>query len=339
MPFLENAIARHREFACIDGSSVIYEEATSVTECDFAVLPYAWNSYLNHHLTKSVIEYASKLRKHNKYLIVWGTGDLETIVPIQNALYFQNGLHRLFKRVAEYAFELPAFWPDYLQIYFDGQMQIRNKKKQASVGFCGQGSSKSYKIVFFTLRSLYQRIQRFWGRFPYVPPQLIPSTVLRNRVLRTLASSTEVDTAFIIRDRYRAGVRAKADRDNYYHQTKVEFVNNIIDTDYTLCIRGGGNFSVRFYETLSCGRIPIFVDTDSRLPFDFLLPWKKYCLWINMAEIRAIGSLIEEYHSSLNNTDFRNMQNQCREVWVNWLEKDAFLEHFCEHLIYIKNQL
>ena len=71
-------------------------------------------------------------------------------------------------------------------------------------------------------------------------------------------------TNYILRSKYRAGVSREKDP---FHPSRLEFVNNILGSDYTVCMRGGGNFSVRFYETLSLGRIPVFIDTDCLLPW------------------------------------------------------------------------
>ena len=52
-----------------------------------------------------------------------------------------------------------------------------------------------------------------------------------------------------------------------------EFTDNIINSHFTICNRGRGNFSMRFYQTLSAGRIPILVDTDMVFPFVDEIDW------------------------------------------------------------------
>lgn len=59
-------------------------------------------------------------------------------------------------------------------------------------------------------------------------------------------------------------------------------------SDYVLCARGG-DFSYRLYETLSYGRIPVFVDTDCVLPYDSEIKWKDYCVWVDEKEVNRIG--------------------------------------------------
>ena len=333
--FIGQAIKESRDYTCIDGTRVSFEESDTIAESMFCVLPHTWNQYVDHGLLGPVIDFVQEAKLNDKYVVVWGVGDLEIVIPFTNIIYFQNGIHRSVKRKPAFSFELPAFWPDYLKIYFDGVMQLRDKHDRPVVGFCGQAASKGYKIAYFAAKNLSHVLIHSIKGSAQIPQPIVPPVVLRNRILKNLSDSNLVETNFIIRDRYRAGVRAKVDRDDYFHQTKVEFVNNIIDTDYTVCVRGGGNFSVRLYETLSCGRIPIFVDTDSRLPYDFVLNWKNYCIWVDYSEISHIAEKVSDFHTRLSNDDFVELQNKCRTLWAEWLFRDAFLSRFCEHLVYV----
>ena len=116
------------------------------------------------------------------------------------------------------------------------------------------------------------------------PQPLYPTALLRARALRILRQSPLVQTRFVVRSRYRAGATSAQTRE----QTAREFYANITDTDYTLCARGGGNFSKRLYETLAMGRIPVLVDTDCLLPLEPILPWDEFIVRAkpdNLAEL------------------------------------------------------
>ena len=54
---------------------------------------------------------------------------------------------------------------------------------------------------------------------------------------------------------------------------KKDFWHNLRENQFALAPRGAGNFSMRFYQALSVGRIPVLVDTNVALPFDDLIPW------------------------------------------------------------------
>jgi len=72
-------------------------------------------------------------------------------------------------------------------------------------------------------------------------------------------------------------------------QMRLEFLQNMIGSDYVFCCRGAGNFSYRLYEALCCGRIPVFIDTDCVLPYDFMIDWKKYFVWVDQSELPLIA--------------------------------------------------
>ena len=95
------------------------------------------------------------------------------------------------------------------------------------------------------------------------------------------------------------------------------------DSDYIICVRGGGNFSARFYETLAMGRIPIFINTDCILPFDNLIDWKRYCVWVEKKELRNIGEKITTFHQSLSNEEFQKLQAECRIIWEQYLSREG----------------
>ncbi|NEP12115.1 MAG: exostosin family protein [Symploca sp. SIO2C1] len=106
----------------------------------------------------------------------------------------------------------------------------------------------------------------------------------------------------------------------------------MIQSDYILCCRGSGNYSYRLYETLCMGRIPIFINTDCTLPYDFLIDWKEYCVWIEESEIDQASSKLIDFHNSLSEKDFINLQYKCREIWLKWLSPEGFFSNFYHHL-------
>lgn len=308
----------------------------SISDADYCVIPYYWTVYQAASLTNHIIDLAAK--HPDKHLIVWSAGDLESIIPIKNVLQFQNGLHRSVNRLPKYSFELPAFWPDYLAIYCGGRQKPRAKQIKPSIGFCGQASSRLHKMAYFALRNVAHSVAYRFGRTKTIPPPVKPPMLLRGQVLRTLSASDQVECNFIIRDRYRAGVRSSSERKDPFHPAKVEFVNNILGNDYTVCVRGGGNFSVRLYEVLSLGRIPIFIDTDSRLPYDFLLDWKEYGVWVDQKDVQRLPQIVRDFHDNLSDDAFIELQVKCRQLWHEWLSRAGFLQHFIEHLLYVARQ-
>src|SRR5690606_19049993 len=97
--------------------------------------------------------------------------------------------------------------------------------------------------------------------------------------------------------------------------------------DYVLCVRGAGNFSVRFYETLLMGRIPIFVNTDCLLPFEDKINWKKHVVWIEWKERSNIANIVADFHSKLTDKQFEDLQKSNRKLWKEELSVKAMLQN------------
>ena len=151
--------------------------------------------------------------------------------------------------------------------------------------------------------------------------------------MHRMSSSKYLETDFILRDKFAGGYYLPDGTVDYELKKKVrtEYANNILDNDYTLCVSGSGNFSYRLYETLSCGRIPLFVDTDSPLPYDFIIDWKKYCVWIDQTEVNRIDEIVRKFHEQISPDAFIEMQRACRRLWLDYLSPEGFYANFYRH--------
>ena len=105
----------------------------------------------------------------------------------------------------------------------------------------------------------------------------------------------------------------------------------MVGSDYVLCIRGAGNFSYRLYETLSCGRIPVFVDTDCVLPYERWIDWPSLGVWLPEKDLPRIAERVAAFHELLSPTEFRERQRACRRLWEEWLSPVGFFANFYRH--------
>ena len=141
-------------------------------------------------------------------------------------------------------------------------------------------------------------------------------TQLRHNIIHKIIN-LNIPTNFIYRQGFWApevGSKIKA-RKQYY--------TNLSNNRYTLCIRGEGNFSFRFYEALSFGRIPILIDTDNDLPFNNIIDWSKHIIRIQESEIPLLPRLLEE--------DNRCMMSN-REMWREYLSVNGYTKNFIKDL-------
>jgi hypothetical protein len=130
-----------------------------------------------------------------------------------------------------------------------------------------------------------------------------------------------VKTEFLTRVRYHAG-NEKDTGDN--SPQKLDFVRNVLNTDYTVCMRGGGNFSIRLYETLALGRIPVFIDTDCLLPFADKIPYREIFPWVDVKDLPRAADIVADFHQALSDQDFQDLQKICRHLWVEHFTPNGF---------------
>jgi len=293
-------------------SGVKYFSLTScLQESDVVVLPYEWKSEKQWKSKyKIYVEDANRIaeeaRRYGKRLIIFFNNDSEEVVPVKNSIIFRTSFTRSKRRKNEFA--IPGWSVDFLSRYRGGDLSIRKKSEVPTVGYCGYVDyvQKNIKnIVLYKIRTIRWYSQNI-------------GVSIRGTAVRTLLQDGRINTNFIYREKF-GGLMGNEARD--------EYVNNIFDSDYLLVARGAGNFSYRFYEILSCGRIPIFIDTDCVLPFDHIIDWKKYCVWIDSKDLMMIGDKVLKFHDNISGKDYEELQCSVRTLYERWICPVGFYDN------------
>ena len=74
-----------------------------------------------------------------------------------------------------------------------------------------------------------------------------------------------------------------------------DFKNNILQSHFTVSNRGAGNCSMRLYQVLSLGRIPILLDSYMVFPLEDEINWDQYLIRAKTEkELVAKYKLIED---------------------------------------------
>ncbi|CAD5978408.1 exostosin domain-containing protein [Planktothrix agardhii] len=308
-------------------------EMTPLEDADFAVMPDDWRTVVgqvwyekcNTKAYSLYKEFAAKAEQAKKPLIVFFGGDRsdEAVkLPNKNMIIFRHSNYR--SRAKTNNFSWPEFVEDLVEHYLDNNIVIRQKQPKPTVGFCGLIKPANFKnIIKKYIYYAYMITQK--GRWGYPP---IQGHFLRDKIIKNFKKSSLVKTNFVIRENMVFLGKQNLDQ---MQKLRIEFVNNMIDSDYVLCCRGAGNYSNRIFETLCCGRIPILVDTDCVLPYDFAVDWKKYCVWIKENEIPQIAEKVAEFHNNISTQEFIILQQECRKFWKEWLSTEGFYSKFHLH--------
>ena len=133
---------------------------------------------------------------------------------------------------------------------------------------------------------------------------------------------------FIERKKYRAGVKTSDER----AKTTQEFYENIYNAVYTVCVRGGGNFSVRLYETLAMGRIPILINTDGFMPLANIIHWKNHVVWVEENELNTLPEKMLEFHKKYSFEEKVVLMKQNRLLWETKLCFDGYFKTLFENI-------
>ena len=306
-------------------------DIVSLEEADFAVMPdnwktvtgEVWSAQVNKQAEELYVQFAKLADQAKKPLIVFfGGARSDEDVPFKNAFIFRQSYYR--SRQLKNNFVYPIFCEDLVKYYLGNDLKIRQKQAKPKVGFCGLIKRDTWKVKLKkNLYSLYRTIQ---GNPVIVPPA--QGHVLRAQAIDTLSKSLLIEKNFVIRD---SMVFLGKDDFEQMYKSRIDFVENIVSSDYVFCCRGAGNSSIRLFETLCCGRIPILVNTDCVLPYDFTIDWKKYCVWVEEKELHLIAEKVAEFHEKLSPQEFIDLQYECRKLWQEWLSSEGFFSKFYLH--------
>jgi len=306
-------------------------EVTSLEDADLAILPVSWQHVVRDSEARGLAEeFVSNVKRAGKKVVVFFWSDSTEEVPLDNAIVFRTSLYRSPKKYNEFA--MPAWSEDFVERYLGNCVSLRPKRLKPVVGFCGYpGRQKKQSIS----RKIKQRIKGAVKGIPFSNT----GPIVRARSLQHLSESPLVETNFVIRDRFMGGASLPDGTPNFpaMQELRQEYVHDMMNSDYILCARGGGNFSYRLYETLCCGRIPVFIDTNCVLPYESEINWHDYCVWIDEKQIDSIGKRVADFHNRLTVEAFTELQQKCRMLWEDWLSPEGFFGNFYRNFSEISN--
>lgn len=321
-PFLgqdgwENKEVNFREWH-MEGA--MFEFINDITLAEFVLLPFSINYYFERHLHAYLNAISQRCVELGIKAYGFISGDFGIhLQEFENIIYLRaSGFRSQLSAVNQ---GLPVFLSDhYSRIMETKEVTPREKNKMPKVGFCGHASLSLDKRVMEDLKVIRENALRIANNDWILEP-IFPSAFHRARKLKSLERNKNIETNFIYRSQYRAGAHSEEEK----KRTTLEYYHNIIDSDYVFCLRGGGNFSVRLYETLMCGRIPLFINTDCILPQADTINWKKHMIWIEWADRSKIAEILLDFHHDIHNDDLKTMQIANRDLWLNQLSVNGCL--------------
>lgn len=221
-------------------------ESSSIEESDYVIITSIDNKILEEK--NKLQDFFYRVKENNKKIIFLGQGDIENgYIPESLGYNFKNNLIKSKKFKNEFA--LTSLSTE----------RVPNKPFNAHEGDC--------TIGFVGADNRFDR--------QYYLEELKKSSI---------------PTQFIIKNGPQWGTSSFEDCRNIsklkeiQSKAEVEYYNNIKDNLFTLCVRGWGNYSYRFCQTICMGRIPVLVDTDCCLPYEEIFDYDKHIVRVKPTE-------------------------------------------------------
>jgi hypothetical protein len=128
---------------------------------------------------------------------------------------------------------------------------------------------------------------------------------LRSVAINELNKNQKINKNFIVRGSFWGG-------NVWGNEVRKDYIENLLNSDFVLCVRGSGNFSYRLYESICMGKIPVIINTDIDIPFNEFENYNEF-LNININEINSISDIILNYWNNIN--DYNELQLKLISYW------------------------
>lgn len=297
-----------------------YTIVESLNASDIAVLPLDIGHLYTKKQQKFVRHFINEAKKKNKIIWVYSANDLGMTLDFDYDLLYVFRLGGKNSKMNSNNLVLPSFISDPYFSKFNAEFKPVSKTEKPTIGFVGHATAGLKKVMSEFYIYVKYNLERIFKLVYSDYFSLYLAGIKRFHLLKKLSTSDKLTTNFILREKYRAGAKQEQDKD----KTAQEYFQNIYDNGYTFCFRGGGNFSVRFYETLAMGRIPILINTDCRLPLSNLIQWENHCLIIDFDEKSELVESIVNFHKNISENKFIEMQENNRFLWLDLLRRPSY---------------
>jgi hypothetical protein len=281
------------------------------TEADFILVPHDYQYW---EFDRAYRRYLNELHKQTgKKLLVVLYGDKDRQVDLPGSLALRTSAYRY--KICTNDVVIPPFVEDLGQ-----ETSLRHKADRPSVGFVGWAMLRGpVKRWIYLLKLLGIEVMVL-----FTTPRARAKKqgiYFRQEALDVLRKSAQVDLCEIVRSAY------SANRESITLDPAIarrEYIDTMRNTDFTLAPKGDGNYSLRFYEALSMGRIPILLDTECVLPLEGEIEYDSFIIRVPYEQIDTLPERLGEIYRSLSDKEFLGMQAKALEVFRTKLQADRF---------------
>lgn len=291
------------------------------SKADFILIPYEY--YFIRHDKAYIQSFVGLAQKYKKTLVIFDPSDFDYEINYPNSIVLRYSQYKYKKK--DYEIIIPPFAEDLLG---DQPIKILQKKELPIVGFVGWAGLKNVtQFIKFYIKTFWVDIKSIFDSHLRATKKGI---YFRRKAIKYLKMSSLVKTSFIVRKSF-SGHSNDIEIDPTIARS--DYIKNIEESDFILAPKGDGNYSIRFYEILSMGRIPILIDTETLLPLEDVMDYDKFIVRVDYKDISKLPEITSRIYSNLDNDSFAKMQIEARRAFVDHLRMDVFLTRLFEDII------
>jgi hypothetical protein len=297
------------------------EIVNEISESDLVLVPVFF-SQINSEIKKYLDYWVDISEKNNKKIIISFFGDMVSDIHYSKGVILKNSVWKSDLRGNEIV--VPAFSEDLLI-----ESIFNNKRKKPVIGFCGQTELLFKNYIKNKIKNLLFNILFFitqQKKFLYKKR----GVSLRKKLIEILKKDKSVTANFIERNFFSGSSKTAVGDIN---KLKKDFYENIIESDFVLSPKGDGNYSNRFFETLSCGRVPIVVDTDIYLSGFNKGELDKFVVMVPYNQKHKVSDFIKDFYSKHDNKSWVRLQEEIIEKYKKDIRYDSFMNKLLRDLL------
>lgn len=323
-PYEEMSTLAKQMFDAYSFNTQYYSITDDLQTADMVLAPYP-HVWLTRHDTALLDECIRTARDAKRPLLIDGLGDVEVPVAFENAYVLRYGGYRFLPERGR--IQVPPIADDLLTRHRGGILSIRKKEEgRPTVCFAGWAKLSPSQHLRTVIKELPVRLR---GIIDSRYRSCVKGVLWRRRAIDIVRGSSLV--TFNLRERSSfSGSPKTAGGD--VRKLQEEMVNDIVNSDYALDVRGDANASTRLFEILSLGRIPVIVDTERNFPFSDKVDYSSFALIVDFRDIKKLPERIAEFHKNISPERFEQMQKSARDAYVNYFRIDALMRPIVDEL-------
>lgn len=248
--------------------------------------------------------------EYKKKILIFDWSDYDRPIKIDNAIIFRVSQYKSQKR--ENVIVMPPFVEDL------GALPNKFKSTLPTVGFVGYAG---YRSFFHFLKGGFKDLFKFGVHKN--------GLYWRRKAINILRKDSRIKTNFLVRHFYSGHSDTIKMEPN---KAREEYIRNITESDFTLAPKGDGNYSIRFFEVLSLGRVPILVDTDCILPLEEEVDYSKAIIRVPARSLTELPERVATFYANIGNGEFIAMQIAARQIFENHLRADKYFPYVFDKL-------